>query len=358
LTTLLISLITSLILIVLIYRRQNVFLSNKISYRIRSDHLNIHKQLSNEIISEKDLEILVPLPRSEEKKSKNVLSSIEFSNSPFLDLSTGSAIIIPILVLSKASNIEIRDAIRRTWGFDGLYANDTKQFKVFFLVGVDDFMLRRIRTEQILFDDVIQVSLPDLYSFTAYKELSAMMWVRSYFPNAPFYIKTEDEVIMNLNAVIKKLLPTIEPYIETSLVIGWFGTKHSIPRGTYQKYINAVMSPLSVDLYYAMSLLYIVTSQASDRMLDAISHVEDIQHPGDPFVTGILRDIADVPIKNLATSIEDYRYELSHGGCDQAFEKNSKLLFCTSSLHNGSSHSIPEYFQAWDILLSQNQATE
>jgi hypothetical protein len=311
--------------------------------------------LSNEIISQKDLEILVPLSRSDQKKSKNFLSSIEFFNSPFLDLSTGSAIIIPILVLSKASNIEIRDAIRRTWASDGLYANDTKQFKVFFLVGVDDFMLRRIRTEQILFDDVIQVSVPDMYSFTAYKELSAMMWVRSYFPNAPFYIKTEDEVIMNLNAVIKKLLPTIEPYMETSFIIGWFGTKHSIPRGTYQKYIDAVMSPLSVDLYYAMSLLYIVTSQASDRMLDAISHVEDIQHPGDPFVTGILREAAHVQFKNLAVPTEDFKYELGNGECKNAFEKNSKLLLCTtSSSRLGLSRSISEYFEVWNALLSQN----
>ena len=66
--------------------------------------------------------------------------------------------------------------------------------KVFFLIDTDDYTIKLI----MIFTDVIHVSIPDMYSFTAYKELFAIMWVKSYLPNAPFYIKTEDDVIIKL----------------------------------------------------------------------------------------------------------------------------------------------------------------
>ncbi len=47
-----------------------------------------------------------------QKTSDNVLSLIEFYNSPYLDLESQSSKILPIIVLSKASNVEVRDAIR------------------------------------------------------------------------------------------------------------------------------------------------------------------------------------------------------------------------------------------------------
>jgi hypothetical protein len=158
------------------------------------------------------------------KKRQGVMSSIEFTNSPYLTFQSISTNVIPIIVLSKASNIEVRDAIRRTWGFDRPYRNDTIRAKVFFLVGTDDFMTQRIRMEQNVFDDVIQVTVPDMYSFSAYKELSAMMWVRSYLPEIPFYIKTEDDVILNMKVFIDQLLPTIESVSSQHMVIGWFGS--------------------------------------------------------------------------------------------------------------------------------------
>ncbi|CAF3113213.1 unnamed protein product [Rotaria sp. Silwood2] len=287
--------------------------------------------------------------------SKKVSNHITLQPNPRTMLQTSFSSITTLQktqkVLSNASNIERRDAIRRTWGFDQSYGNTTMQIKVFFLVGIDDFMMKRIHAEQLIFDDVIQVSIPDMYSFIAYREFSIMLWVKLYLPNAPFYIKTEDNVIINMKLIINTFLPTIEHTRNENVVIGWFGSEHSVPRGLYQKFIDAVLPPSTVDLHYAMSLLYVVTSRASDRMLDAISHVNLIEHPGDPFVTGILRDAAHVQMKNLATSPENYRYELTNAACGKALEKNSKLLMCTPLL---SVHSIQEYFNAWNILLSQN----
>jgi hypothetical protein len=101
-----------------------------------------------------------------------------------------------------------------------------------------------------------------------------MIWVRSYLPNTLFYIKTKDNAIINMKAIINRLLPTFGNVKNENLVIGWFGLEHSVQRGIYQKFINAIIPPSYVDIYYAMSLLYIVTSKASDHMLDTLNHVD------------------------------------------------------------------------------------
>lgn len=286
-------------------------------------------------------------------KSRGLLSVIEFNNSPYLNVRSYSENIVPVMVLSKASNIEVRDSIRRTWGFYRSYKNSTLRVKIFFIVGTDDFMTNRIHAEQIVFDDVIQVSLPDMYTFSAYKELAAMMWVRIYLPDLPFYIKTEDSVILNMKSFIYKLVPTIIPVINQELIIGWFGAEHHVQQGAYQKFVDAVMPGATNELDFAMSLFYIVTGAASDRMIEALSHVDLIEYPGDAFITGILRDAAHAKIYNIAKSSENFQYELSNGICKSSFQNNPNLLLCTTSLHVGRIRSMSEYFDAWNVLIGE-----
>jgi len=283
------------------------------------------------------------------------MSTITFSNSPYLVINSFPANFVPVIVLSKASNIEVRDAIRRTWGFYRSYRDDTLRIKIFFLVGTDDFMTQRIRMEQNVFDDVIQVTIPDMYSFSAYKELSAMIWVRKYLPDIPFYIKTEDDVILNMKVLAEEFLPIVESLADQQLVIGWFGSEHIVHRGAYQKFIEAVIPASAGELHYAMNLLYAVTASGADRMIAALRRLEMIEYPGDPFVTGILRDAAHVQITNLAISSDQLKYEIANGACKTAFERNPTLLLCTTSLHIGSSKSMPEYFDAWNEMIGEKQ---
>lgn len=285
----------------------------------------------------------------------NVLATIDFTNSPYLSLEAlASSDVIIIMVLSKAANIEVRDAIRRTWGFFRSYRNRSIRVKLFFLVGTDDFMTERTRMEQLVFDDVIRVSIPDMYSFVAYKELATMKWMRKYLPSKKFYLKTEEHVVLNMKVLVERFLPEVEKIANERLIIGWFGSEHVVQRGTYQKFIDAVIPPQSNEIQYAMNLLYGVTSRAADLMLAALENVELIEYPGDPFVTGILRDVAQVKISNVGKSTLNLAYELSNGHCKDAFGKNKELLVCTTSLNIGSSQSMIEYFEAWNILIGQN----
>ena len=285
------------------------------------------------------------------KDSVNLLSMIEFVNPPFLDFNSISSSVIPIVVLSKAKNLDVRDAIRRTWAFDQTFHNETIRFKVFFLVGTDDFVIERLRTEQLIFDDTIRISLPDGDSFIAYRELAAMIWIRTYFRHTPFYIKTEDDVILNVKRLAEDVVPLIQRLSHRHLVFGWFGSEHVVERGNYQKFVNELFPTSSFDFPYAMCLLYAITSTAADRMLDAISHFDQIDQPGDRFLTGLLRDAADVEFTHLGNTTIEFRYQLANGLCKEAFEKNRRLLLCTSSLHTGKLRSIHEYFDVWNTLI-------
>jgi hypothetical protein len=284
------------------------------------------------------------------------MSIIEFSNSPYLVFESIPDDIVPIMVLSKASNIEVRDAIRRTWGFYRSYRGNTLRIKIFFLVGTDDFMTQRIIMEQNVFDDVIQITVPDMYSFIAYKEFSAMIWVRSYLPEIPFYIKTEDDVILNMKLLVDQFLPIIESVSDQELIIGWFGSEHFVRQGTNQQFIDAVMPASSDELSYAMSLLYAVTASGADRMINQLRHIELIEYPGDSFVTGILRDAAHVQITNLAQLPNRLQYNVANGTCEALFAKNPYLLICTTSSHIGSIKSMSEYFRAWNVLIGEKRS--
>lgn len=296
-------------------------------------------------------------PAPAKTETPNVLSMIHFSNSPFLDFDEFSTNFIPIMVLSKASNIEVRDAIRRTWGFDRMYRGNTLRIKIFFLVGTDDFITNRILMEQNVFEDVIQVSLPDMYTFSPYKELAAMMWVRKYLPDVDFYIKTDDDVILNMKLFVDEFLPVVEPISNQQLIVGWFGREHAVQRGSYQKFVDALIPASAGELSYAMSLFYAVTASGADRMMESLHDIDLIEYPGDPFVTGILRDAAHVLTTNLAAAADQLKYQLANGECKEALEKEPNLLLCTSSLHTGSSKSMPEYFDAWNYLIGEEEQT-
>ncbi|CAF2110093.1 unnamed protein product [Rotaria magnacalcarata] len=281
-----------------------------------------------------------------------VLSNIEFINSPYLSLHLLPTNLIPIIVLSKAANIEIRDTIRRTWGFYRPYLNDTLRIKIFFLVGTDDFMIQRIRTEQIVFDDVIQVSIPDMYTFSAYKEFSAMLWVRNYLPDVPFYIKADDCLIINMRVLVDKFLSIMKPHLNKNVLIGWYDIDNTVQRGRFQKFPDSVMSSTEGELRFAMDLFYVVTAKSADRMLGTLSRIEQIDCPAEIFVTGILRDAANVDMTNIPIYAGNFKYEFSDGSCRDAFETDRNLLICTSSLHIGPIRSVSEYFDAWYAIIA------
>lgn len=54
-----------------------------------------------------------------------------------------------LTILSRASNVHIREAIRQTWG--GIRVYNDIEVRLMFIVGVDDGMVRQIEIEQLIY---------------------------------------------------------------------------------------------------------------------------------------------------------------------------------------------------------------
>lgn len=65
---------------------------------------------------------------------------------------------ILLALLSRASNVHIREAIRQTWG--GIRMFGDIEIRTTFVVGVDDGMVKQIEIEQKLYHGKIDIKLP------------------------------------------------------------------------------------------------------------------------------------------------------------------------------------------------------
>ena len=95
-----------------------------------------------------------------DSKMHSIFNRFEFINPPKsictnLQDPNNSMIII---VHSRALNFDYRQAIRATWGRNGKYKSSDIFIQTIFFVGIDDSLQSAIRHEQILFNDVIEIS--------------------------------------------------------------------------------------------------------------------------------------------------------------------------------------------------------
>jgi hypothetical protein len=143
--------------------QQNLFESSEalvvidyVESQIQSPSSNASKNTSDEQTVEKYLREKV---LGSNKTYNTILDRFIFINPP------KSTCIYPkdtqhfmlILVLSRGLNFDYRQAIRATWGRNGKYKNNNIHIKTIFFVGTDDSVQLAIRSEQAIFNDVIEI---------------------------------------------------------------------------------------------------------------------------------------------------------------------------------------------------------
>ena len=96
---------------------------------------------------------------SSNKTYQSILDRFVFVNppNPACIYSNNTENVMIIIVLSRATNFDFRQAIRATWGRNGKYKNYDTDVRTLFFVGVDDMVHLAVRNEQTLFNDVIEI---------------------------------------------------------------------------------------------------------------------------------------------------------------------------------------------------------
>lgn len=100
-----------------------------------------------------------------------------------------------LVVTSSPVRYEYRKAIRKTWG------QSNKDFKIVFVLGDtnDELTRKLVKLEYEIYGDVVQGNFDDTSRDETYKHIMALKWALFYCPTAKFIIKTNDNIVVNID---------------------------------------------------------------------------------------------------------------------------------------------------------------
>ena len=156
-----------------------------------------------------------------------------------------------VLILSRAElgaqahEVEQRQAIRQTWGNEGL-APGLGVIRLF-LLGVKEGDPGRRQQEMLEREsaqhrDILQQNFTDSYLNLTVKTVMGLSWVAAHCPQARYVMKTDSDVLVNTQYLVHELLrPELQPRTNYTTGLVWRGIppirdkshKYYMPREEY-----------------------------------------------------------------------------------------------------------------------------
>ena len=126
-------------------------------------------------------------------------------------------VFLVLLITVEAHQLDRRDAIRRTWGDEG----QEGVVRLFLLGGEGAgeqgrLQQKALESESLKHHDILQQDFLDTYYNLTAKTLMGLNWVARRCPRASFVMKTDGDVFVNTEYLVRKLLrlePGTENYI-------------------------------------------------------------------------------------------------------------------------------------------------
>lgn len=126
--------------------------------------------------------------------------------SPELCKNNGEQLRLLILITSAPTHHEQRLAIRQSWGHYG----QRRDVAIGFILGQTENQAHEdaLAAEQYMYNDLVRGHFVDSYNNLTLKTISSLEWVDTYCPNVSFFLKTDDDMFIN----IPRLLQFIEKH--------------------------------------------------------------------------------------------------------------------------------------------------
>ncbi|UJR30864.1 hypothetical protein I4U23_018379 [Adineta vaga] len=277
-----------------------------------------------------------------------------------------------IFVVSKSTNVESRNAIRRTWGdfnhIKSIEKYSYLQLKLLFLIDIDESHLLSIKLEQSIHHDIIQVRLPENYILSSYRDMAILHWTSTYCPETLTTVKTDDDIFLNIfllaniintivsSNVTNRLTSTCDASDTSAMIYGVSlkdakvvrhasdpileGSRYIVTRSEY---------PCRYYPYYMSGFGYIVNRPARSKLLCTFLRDKQPFHLSDVYVTGILPEYVGIERLNLGVFIS-YR---SNDDCGEYFkEHNPSRYACASTIHynNQKRNIFDQYNRYWQQI--------
>lgn len=288
-----------------------------------------------------------------------------------------------LFVISKSSGFHSRHAIRRTWGhlqsISSLPEMSHLHLKLLFFLDIDESSLMRVQREQNVFQDLIQVNLPQHYHLSTFRDMAILHWTETYCPQAVLTFKTDDDVFVNLFLlanVLNRILSespkknstifdcrTTDVDDRSALIYGVRIENAPVVRYNHDstlatsRYIATDQEyPCEYYPNYMSGFGYIINQQARRNLLCAFFRTDHPFHISDVYVTGILPEYLGIRRQNLFLEIRSRMND----DCQSFFSKALAFVCASSSHHlqhssNDSEHRFELFNQYWALINANPQ---
>ena len=198
-------------------------------------------------------------------------------------------VLVTILVISAPDHFKQREAIRNSWG----KTKDNKEVVFSFLVGLSDntTLDKDVADESAKNGDVIVNNIGDSYQNLSLKTISAFVWFRQFCSKAPFLLKVDDDMFLQVDKLLKLIrLDLSNKNVGAKSILGNIAKKWRPVRNPKSKYL-IIMAEYPAEYFpdFATGPGYLITQQAANDIVPVAMNHKYI-HLEDVFLTGVVAE--------------------------------------------------------------------
>ena len=262
-----------------------------------------------------------------------------------------SEVFLLVYVHSAPTHHRRRSVIRQTWGNRRNMAN--VPVRVVFLLGrpsrasVQD----ALHMEADLYGDLIQEDFLDSYRNLTYKAIMALKWVSLYCMHAHFVLKTDDDVFVNLFAVVRHLRVVerddgrpVRAFLQCMV---WHRMK--VVREPKSKwYISREEYRPNFFPTYCSGLAFLISTDVAASMYNA-SLALPFFWVDDFYVTGLLAEKVGVKHRSLSSA-----YSVRASNFREVFNDKAKQ----GALMFGHVHDLNDFVEVWQQVVHRESRVD
>lgn len=252
-----------------------------------------------------------------------------------------------VYVHTAPMNFKKRQMIRQTWGSKKVMMN--YRMRTIFCMGVvdDEVTMQRVLMESSRYGDIMVKDFQDTYRNLTHKAVAALKWVSEHCPNVTYVIKSDDDILIDMDALMGILASkTVQDYGTKKIILCNLWSNMKVIRDKRSKwYISE--DEFAEDFFppYCSGSVYIMTWDVVRDMYEASRYTEFFW-VDDFYVTGLLvQKIGGVEHKKL-----NDKYDLSAKTALQNLndDKEQKKKF----FHV---HKLTDIYKMWKIINKRNK---
>ncbi|KAH8273470.1 hypothetical protein KR018_002963 [Drosophila ironensis] len=207
---------------------------------------------------------------------------------------------LTMLVKSAVGNVRRREAIRRTWGYEGRFSD--VRLRRIFLLGNAPGAAKEVEWEARENGDILQADFVDTYFNNTLKTMLGMRWASEQFNHSEFYMFVDDDYYVSTKNVLRFLGRGRKTHQPEMLFAGHVFQTSPLRHKFSKWYVSLEEYPFDRWPPYVTAGAFVLSRPALMRMYEASKRVPLFRF--DDVHLGIVALKAGIPLQHC----EDFRF--------------------------------------------------